>query len=290
MKNPICFYHRADLDGKCSGALVRENIPDCEMYGIDYGDEFPWEKARRRKVYMVDFALQPFSRMYNLNAEADLVWIDHHKTAIDAYDMACGEGKPLIEGIREVGMAACELTWEYFCKTAERGTPGYNMPKAIRYLGRYDVWDHKEDHDILAFQSGMRTIPNSPTEEVWRRLFAGDPILFGNIKQRGEVAMDIRDIHQRGNVDIAFETRIGDLLAICINKMSPGSFAFKYCYDPARHDLMVGFGRRANPNAWTVSMYSDKEWVKVNRIAKLFGGGGHDGAAGFQCEELPFEI
>ena len=42
---PICFYHRADYDGVCSAAIVKKFVPDCELYGIDYGDPFPWDKV-----------------------------------------------------------------------------------------------------------------------------------------------------------------------------------------------------------------------------------------------------
>lgn len=35
-----CFYHSKDLDGKCSGAIVKYKFPDCNMIGIDYGDKF----------------------------------------------------------------------------------------------------------------------------------------------------------------------------------------------------------------------------------------------------------
>ena len=37
---------------------------------------------------------------------------------------------------------------------------------------------------------------------------------------------------------------------------------------------------------FTVSLYSEK--VDVSGIAKMFGGGGHKGAAGFVCEHLPW--
>ena len=43
---PICFYHKADLDGVCSAAIVKHFVPECELYGIDYGDEFPWALVR----------------------------------------------------------------------------------------------------------------------------------------------------------------------------------------------------------------------------------------------------
>lgn len=40
---------------------------------------------------------------------------------------------------------------------------------------------------------------------------------------------------------------------------------------------------------YTVSLYSTKKEIDVSEIAKKHGGGGHKGAAGFQCKELPFK-
>lgn len=42
---PICFYHKADLDGVCSGAIVKHFVPDVELYGFDYGEEFDFYAA-----------------------------------------------------------------------------------------------------------------------------------------------------------------------------------------------------------------------------------------------------
>ena len=54
------------------------------------------------------------------------------------------------------------------------------------------------------------------------------------------------------------------------------------------YDLMIAFCRRKD-KLWNVSLYSTKTDVDCGAIAKSFGGGGHKGAAGFQCAELPFE-
>jgi nanoRNase/pAp phosphatase (c-di-AMP/oligoRNAs hydrolase) len=42
--------------------------------------------------------------------------------------------------------------------------------------------------------------------------------------------------------------------------------------------------------SWNVSMYTNKPDVHVGKIAQLYGGGGHAGAAGFRCTLLPFEV
>ena len=71
-----CFYHRADMDGRCSGAIVKMEYPKCEMIGINYGDVFPWESIQQGEVvYMVDFCLQPFEDMERLNSLCELIWV-----------------------------------------------------------------------------------------------------------------------------------------------------------------------------------------------------------------------
>lgn len=170
---PICFYHRADLDGVCSGAIVKHFVPDCELYGIDYGDIFPWEKVKpplvpadqmpepwassgtneeheswgrttwpKRTVYMVDVSL-PAEDMKRLAEVSNLIWIDHHATIIN--QMAGFE----IDGYQVVGAAGCELCWLWFALgqkprfaanvlAALRDRP---LPEAVRLLGSYDIFD-----------------------------------------------------------------------------------------------------------------------------------------------------
>jgi len=45
-----CFYHSVDLDGHCSGAIVKRAYPDCEMIGINYGDKFPWQQVYEGEI------------------------------------------------------------------------------------------------------------------------------------------------------------------------------------------------------------------------------------------------
>lgn len=190
--NPICFYHKSDLDGVCSAAIVKRFVPDCEFYGIDYGDEFPWDRVMPtvgkrnpaevggypRKVYVVDFSLSP-DDMERLAEASNLVWIDHHKTAIES----CEGIK--IRGIRDVSLAACELCWTWFdqhngavdnellheCAVAFSN----RRPKAVRLLGTYDSWrkdDPEWDSKVMPFQYATRAMKGAydPASKNWAML------------------------------------------------------------------------------------------------------------------------
>ncbi len=68
------FYHSADLDGQCSGAIVKRRFPNSDLNPINYNQTFPWEIIKPEDtVYMVDFGLQPFEQMAKLNASCRLI-------------------------------------------------------------------------------------------------------------------------------------------------------------------------------------------------------------------------
>lgn len=278
-----CFYHSADLDGHCSGAIVRRFMPECELIGINYGQEFPWGTIEDgEEVYMVDFGLQPFSDMERLNSICKLHWIDHHKTAIDdahkAGFLASG-GQSL-----EIGKAGCELAWEYFS--------AFDASDAVRLLGRYDVWDHS-DPRTLPFQYGMRQNENTypDNDELWSDLLLDDEAIT-EVLRHGQLILDYENAQNRKFCkSYSFETELSGLSGVCANRGFTNSKVFDSVYDPEHHHLMITFCRLKPPaGKWTVSLYSTREDVDCGVIAKSFGGGGHKGAAGFQCDQLPFEI
>ena len=277
-----CFYHSADLDGHCAGAIVKSEFTDCEMIGINYGDPFPFDSIEPGEiVYMVDFCLQPFSDMIKLNEMCQLNWIDHHKTAIEeAYANGfIASGGQLIED----GKAGCELAWEYV--KGEKPTP-----QTVTLLGRYDVWDHSNEM-VLPFQYGMRqekdTLPKSP---IWESLLSIDSEhLCHEIASDGQLILDYEDSQNEEFCRAySFETVFAECKAVCANRGFTNSKLFDSVYDPEKHDMMITFCWKPKGNCWTVSMYSTKDDVDCGLIAKRHGGGGHKGAAGFQCDELPF--
>jgi len=151
------IYHD-DPDGWCAAAiawraLIEEHVyKEDHMIPMQYGRELPWKKIQPdEEVYMLDFSLQPFEEMADLAQRCDLTWIDHHISALEAYE----ELKVPITGLRKDGEAGCELTWRYFY-------PNHPMPKAVRWIGRYDVWDHRKCKEAMPFQYGLKVHPESP--------------------------------------------------------------------------------------------------------------------------------
>ena len=275
----ICFYHSMDLDGICSGAVVKTAYPHCKMIGYDYGQPFPWHAITVKElVYMVDVSLSPMD-MKMLATVAELVWIDHHKSAIEQVH-ALGLS---IDGIRDVGFSGCELAWAFL-----HALPIDKAPRAVRMLGRYDVWDHAYSPDVMPFQYGMRALNLNPESWQWKPLLLGDDRdLYTEIVCQGagivayEKGVSASIAHQ-----YAFEQDVAGLRCIVLNRPAGNSQMFASVYDPSRHDAMCAFAW--HEGMWRVSLYADKPEIDVSQIARTFGGGGHKSAAGWKSAELPW--
>jgi uncharacterized protein len=288
MNKKYCFFHNADLDGHCSGAIVKYFEPDIILKGINYGDKFPWNEIDSEDIiFMVDFAIQPNEEMYQLKQSCKkLIWIDHHKSAINSLSDIDWDG------FRDDGLAACELTWRYFYGNIEG-----ELPSFIALLGRYDVWDNKNkdlwNNEILPFQKGFKFLyPNSnPIDnmDIWEEWIKGFG-LIDNVIEIGKKVIFSDNIKYASIIkNYSFDTQFEGLRAIAINNDNFNSQLFDSVWDEFKYDIMISF-MIVKGEFWTVSLYSTNPDIDVSIIAKKYGGGGHKGASGFQCKKLPFEV
>jgi hypothetical protein len=274
-----CFYHSADLDGKCSAAIVKRKYPDIELIGADCGYPYPLDTLKRdESVFMVDFSLQPFEDMIRLNELTNLVWIDHHASAMR--ESVKHDYDKKINGLRRDRIGACALCWEWFFDS--------KLPMAVRLLAEYDVWDHR-DPFTLPFQYGMRNVSdNGPHSNIWGDLFRDDAKLIAEIVREGFTIINYQSKQNTIKADmLCFETKMDGLRLICANYGPGNSQFFDSVWDAKQHDAMCLFYWRKN--RWDVSLYSDKPNVNLGEICKARKGGGHRGSAGFHCDVLPWE-
>lgn len=288
------FVHSGDLDGYCSGAIIKLAYPNCEIIPINYGDDFPWGRINDpdETVWMADFSLEPFSDMIKLAKMCNLIWIDHHKTSYEAF-MEEGSPESLFKGLDIHSgwkhMSACEMVWRYIYKEEE---PEMRLPRAIKLLSMYDIWDHS-DPDVLPFQYGMRSIKNTlPTDKEalheWNVLFTED-WLMEEIIETGKILLEYIDSdNEKYCRTCAFPVNFEGLKCIAINRMMINSKVFDSVWDENKYDMMIGFGYRKGK--WYFSIYSTKNGVDVSKVAEKYGGGGHAQAAGFQCSKIPFDL
>lgn len=291
------FYHSADYDGRCSGAILKYHIPDITLVGIDHGDSFPWNMINSGTiVYMCDFSLPDMNLMYRLwERSKEFIWIDHHKSALKRYDKFCNDFYTInrtswtLDGSRSIGKAACELTYEWF-------HPNEELPLFIELLGIYDTWRNSDQNRwnrvILPFQYGMQTKSMNPETdiEIWDEYFEDDRNLNGLLQETIERGSSICDyLIQRNYQNVehnTYEAAFEGLRAICINSLEHSSSILDSVYNPDIHDIMIVYTHQKD--SWYVSLYSTKNEVDCSELATKYGGGGHAGSAAFNINFLPF--
>lgn len=276
-----CFYH-VDADGICAGYWVNHYTQQLkekrEFFKIDYGMKFPMDEiGKNETVYIVDFSIEPEEMEELLRITKNVIWIDHHATAIKKYKSF----DKTIKGIRYDGIAGCMLTWLYFneavppCEDKIKTAPYFT-----RLIADYDVWKFEYGDETRHFHMAFETEDISPESETWDYMFL-DAYVEDMISSGGKISQ-YRDTWAKTYCEVlGFETKFEGLRAYALNLGMCGSDYFKSVADKD-YDILIGFS--FDGDGWRYSLRSSK--VDVSKLAEKFGGGGHVGAAGFKSKEL----
>jgi len=283
--------HHIDPDGYCAAGIVRyhtDSSPLSETVGMNFGYKIPWNKIKRaRKVYMVDFSLPPheMAKIRDMVGYENFIWIDHHKTVIEDIEKS---GQRL-KGLREIGKSGCELTWEWFNGSVNP------MPKSIKMIGRYDVWDIEysdariRKEDLFPLVTGVKFHdPDGDSDSFWFKLFESEEYCDQVINE-GRICYEYQKVMFAKHCNShSFDMEWEGHRFLVVNALNCNSQMFESKWDVNKYDAMLAYGY-TNKN-YSVSMYTDKEGIDVGALAHKYGGGGHVGAAGMSFDkELPFQ-
>lgn len=287
------ILHHSDLDGLCAAAIVLTKHPDAECIEVDYGLPVPWERIDPdEEVVIVDFSLQKpgdWERLYELTH--DIVWIDHHETAINkakdvVLESPLGKDHPHdgdykvfhLSGLRDVTACGAMLTWRYF--------QGGEAPPVLDLVDRWDRWVHNDDPHVIDFGNGSEIYHLHPKSELWTTTLRGGVLADATIREiqiAGQHIGKFRAMEDAKAVRrFAFEVAWEGYRCIVLFTDRAGSKIFDSV--KGQYDILMPVN--FDGKKYTVHMYSDT--VKVNDIAARHGGGGHPGSAGFVCERLPW--
>jgi oligoribonuclease NrnB/cAMP/cGMP phosphodiesterase (DHH superfamily) len=305
MSNKITvIYHSADFDGLFCREIAKRFLPGAELIGWDYGDPkipFPSEGA----VYILD--LSPDSLGGDTYDSSRIIWIDHHKTAIEKYPAT-------IPGYRIDGVSACRLAWQWFSLPHFERDEVLPMPLkqdfidrtvsepyAVRLAGEYDIWD-KRDPNADVLQMGLRS--RELSEHDWKMLLSDqvDPaikdtgmdstdseLICSNLLQAGFMIQAYQNGIDEGSMKHSFIVEFDGLKFLALNTPQKGSFVFASKDVPETgHDALLKLNWTGT--VWDCSMYHAKgrSELDLSIIAQKYGGGGHKGACGFRARKLPF--
>ncbi len=286
-----CFYHN-DMDGKCAGfwvhlsAGINDGYDTHDFIAIDYKDKFPMETIRpNEQVYIVDFSISPDEMRELLGITKKVTWIDHHKTAIEKYK----DFEHPIRGVRIDGIAGCVLTYVYIHHMTSRGCGDIkpfdkvmlkDVPLFTMLVGDRDVWSWHYGEQTKYFYAGLQLYDTSPSSDVWCEVLLEGTKKF---EEQGKIVEQFKKIQREYlTKTYSFEIELEGYKGIACNSKDSSELFGELI---EQYDFVSPF--IFDGGQYIVSLYSNK--IDVSEIAKKYGGGGHKGASGFQCKELPYK-
>lgn len=295
----IVLYHD-DMDGRCSAFWVRKSLRQYHakitMIPMQYHYNFlPEAVPENDEVYIVDFSLAPEVMDRLLERTKNVVWIDHHKSAIEKY-----EGYPHeLTGIRAIGVAACVLTYLYFNVLTDNGRGNVakfedhmvtKVPMFTRLIGDRDIWAWVFGEKTKNFYAGLELCNTSPESQVWDDLLSGGIKITRMLEEQGKIVETFKRISRADMVgSYGYEADMPDFGQYTFVACNSSSYRSSEVFESLtnKYDVLIVYAH--NGDQWHVSLYAGNGAdVDVSEIAKKYGGGGHKGAAGFSCQELPF--
>lgn len=299
---PLVIYHANCTDGFGAAFAAWCKLGnDAEYLPMHYSDDplkdIPYEG---RDVYILDFSVPRADMDHLLELASKVVWLDHHRTA---FEMWCGEAPNIFFTVHKettdkahITLDDCKsgalLAWEYF-------HPEKDVPHLIRRIDDRDRWQFKFD-DSKALHAGLNAQPF--TFESWKLLTPLGTTAWGSnyndAVSRGRTILSVHNEQVQASASKARAVAIphpdGD------HEHNPWEWnSGGYWYAPGLavntpnnisevgHELATASGTyglvwyydgatgRAN-----CSLRSNGDY-DVSAIAKVFGGGGHKNAAGF---------
>lgn len=291
MKKILIIYHSADFDGVMSCLICRRYFQQykstydptisIKLLGWNYGDELPNIGnlcSEYDLIYAVDISF-PAEIMEVLAGTGKFYWIDHHITAIQDSEK---HGYTNCPGLREIGTAACELTWRFLYNDVP-------APTLVQYLGAWDVfnkdrfdWEGIVNPIQMACSERYGLIPQKWYKEI-ETLLSNDEQLLNTLIHDGQVIY--RYTQRRAEAYVkryGFEVLVaGRFKGICLLNATFGSTQFNSIL--SNYDCCIVANRKSS-DMYGISIYIEPErTIDFNAgdyLKEHYNGGGHKNAAG----------
>lgn len=264
-----CIYHAECTDGSAAAAIIRYKYPDALLYPMNHGEDLP-QNLEGKRVFIVDFSFPPevFKQLYETAGE--ILWFDHHKTAIRIRD-------EVGFGLIDLDECGATLTWKQLF-------PDKEIPKILQYIKDKDIWawklvNSREINHSISETEGIL----DPTNPVWKKFLEGisDSDWESMIKHGARNRRILRERFKTA-AEKAFEIDLNGHKTLAVNWTDEASEFGEYIYEELGYPIALIFSYEGKH--WSFSLRSNT--IDVSEIALSYGGGGHPGASGFRMETI----
>ena len=258
--NTYILYHASCYDGfGAAWAAWRKFGDDAKYIPVHYGKPMP-ELPDGSDVFIVDFSY-PRQELLALKARMNsLVVLDHHKTA--QQDLA-----GLDFAIFDMDKPGAVLAWKYF-------HPAKPVPKLLEYVQDRDLWRWNLAQS-REFSAALQSYKMD--FELWENMMNKTLSLI----DEGEAILR----WQQQKIDVAVNhARLIDIAGYQVPVINATQLMSEICHAlcdkyPDAPFSAYYFDDKDGNRQWGLRSVGEFD---VSAVAKLFGGGGHRNAAGFQ--------
>ena len=293
MTDTIVIYHGGCRDGFCAAWVVdkylnQKQFAEQTKEGLTYhpgyyGQEPPDVKGKN--IIVVDFSYD-LETMKHISKDAKgFLWLDHHKTALGIHEYFEKESYQYgttLDWRFDNGRSGAGLAWDYFF-------PNEPRPWLVDYVEDRDLWVKKlDDTDeinayIACLEFDFKVWDDTAELDVEDVAEYGKTAIMKTEQYVREACKNAYyvDLYSRAAEKLVFHLPVVNICQVdCsevlheLAKTNQGISMYWF----KRADGMYQYGLRSIGD------------IDVSEIAKLFGGGGHKNAAGFQLNYLLGEL
>lgn len=279
-RDAVVLYHDNCMDGMGSAwafqYLMKGQFDEVSYVPVSYGKRVPDVAfdPNPTHLFILDFSYSRPELLALTSRYNTVTILDHHKTAQE--DLSNWTDKPEnLEIVFDMNRSGAGLTWDYFA------SPHFGRPLLITYIEDRDLWRFKfhESKEVNAYIAAHEL-----NFEDYNQMFYTLSTSFANCVNIGRYLLaahrkNVQAIVDSCTRDITIAGKSG-LVCNCSPMFSSdvghalveksGTFGATYFHGK---DDSVKFSLRSKDNC-----------EDVGALAKLFGGGGHRNAAGFELK------
>lgn len=278
----LVIYHGPCFDGFTAAWVARQHLPGAEFLQADYNSKDVPDVTGRR-VLIVDFTY-PRETLLKLHDQAEhLIVLDHHKTA--AEDL---QGLDFAEF--DMDRSGAGMAWDHF-------NPGQPRPPLVAHVEDRDLWRFNLAN-TKSFHAALSLGGFDFDRWDFVHAVAQDKELYMDFLSRGDAVLQYIETLAEALADrcAPLEIPYGDDVMLqvyavdCPVQLVSETGNTFVARDEHTEDVFLGFRWDAEEGHWVCSLRSGPAGPDVGRIAKYYGGGGHQHAAGFRLPMSPPEM
>jgi len=280
-----------DLDGYSAAYIVQKHFgkENCNITHSNYDKEPDFSGIEEGDtVVITDYSYsndQYRQILAKIGETGKLIWLDHHISAINNYN----EDEDLeIDGIRSTKFCGAALAYFFFdcgyiAEEVYANATEHELPYWLKLVDAWDCWKLDSPLRTDAEYFNMALANQLSIEKIAE--LAENQDLIQDYIDIGKTYTEFRDSWAEHFCDKYMFTRklsgwlFNSPRDIDVAVLNIGCASSKYFGDII-NQVDVCITECFNGENWTVSFYSSKDDIDCAYAAKVFGGGGHKGAAG----------